>query len=266
MNKTSIEWVRNPGGGPGFTWNPITGCLNGCSYCYARKLANGRLKSRYLANRWYSPFGRAADLNLIDTPIGPNNSPGKDPFYPRFWKSRLYDPVHYNRAGIIDYESTKGIFVCNMGELFGNWVPPQWQEKIFQIIDYCPNDRFYLLTKQPQNLQKFSPFPDNCWVGVSVTNAEMLDLALLYLNNIEATIKYISFEPLLENPGVHADTFLRVVDWVIVGAQTKPTVCPQSEWVADIVVPAKQAGIPVFIKDNMKKCLGVGAVMQEMPK
>ena len=43
MNKTQIEWVRNPDGTQGYTWNPITGCLNGCEYCYARKLANGRL-------------------------------------------------------------------------------------------------------------------------------------------------------------------------------------------------------------------------------
>ena len=50
MQKTKIEWVKSPNGKQGYTWNPITGCLNGCPYCYARKLANGRLKSRYLAN------------------------------------------------------------------------------------------------------------------------------------------------------------------------------------------------------------------------
>jgi len=32
MNKTKIEWCD-------YTWNPITGCLNGCPYCYARKIA-----------------------------------------------------------------------------------------------------------------------------------------------------------------------------------------------------------------------------------
>ena len=50
MNRTKIEWCKNPNGTQGYTWNPITGCLNGCSYCYARKLADGRLKSRMLAN------------------------------------------------------------------------------------------------------------------------------------------------------------------------------------------------------------------------
>ena len=40
MNKTTIEWVVNPDGTQGYTWNPITGCLNSCLYCYARKIAN----------------------------------------------------------------------------------------------------------------------------------------------------------------------------------------------------------------------------------
>lgn len=33
MNRTKIEWTD-------YTWNPITGCLGGCSYCYARKMAH----------------------------------------------------------------------------------------------------------------------------------------------------------------------------------------------------------------------------------
>ena len=33
MNKSKIEWTD-------FTWNPVTGCLQGCEYCYARRMAN----------------------------------------------------------------------------------------------------------------------------------------------------------------------------------------------------------------------------------
>ncbi len=32
MNKTKIDWAD-------YTWNPVWGCLNYCSYCYARKTA-----------------------------------------------------------------------------------------------------------------------------------------------------------------------------------------------------------------------------------
>lgn len=35
MNKTKIDWpFENL-----YTWNPIFGCLHGCKYCYARKMA-----------------------------------------------------------------------------------------------------------------------------------------------------------------------------------------------------------------------------------
>lgn len=32
MNKTKIDWCDS-------TWNPVTGCLHGCEYCYARAIA-----------------------------------------------------------------------------------------------------------------------------------------------------------------------------------------------------------------------------------
>jgi len=31
-SKTKIDWCDS-------TWNPVTGCLHGCEYCYARKIA-----------------------------------------------------------------------------------------------------------------------------------------------------------------------------------------------------------------------------------
>ena len=33
MNKTKIDWCD-------YSWNPITGCLHECDYCYARKPGN----------------------------------------------------------------------------------------------------------------------------------------------------------------------------------------------------------------------------------
>lgn len=32
MDKTKIDWCDS-------TWNPVTGCLHGCEYCYARGIA-----------------------------------------------------------------------------------------------------------------------------------------------------------------------------------------------------------------------------------
>ncbi|GAH56539.1 unnamed protein product, partial [marine sediment metagenome] len=108
-------WVKNPDGTQGFTWNPITGCLNhdnglckgGGFPCYAYKLANGRLRQRYLENR---------EVGVLGGRYGTPGQAYSNPFYPRFWAEnspscRLYDPAFRYKP--------VGIFACDMGELFG---------------------------------------------------------------------------------------------------------------------------------------------------
>ncbi len=89
MNKTQIEWALNPDGTQGYTWNPITGCLNGCEYCYARRLANTRLRERYLANR-NIPSPKDVPFEYR---IGREMLVGNDPFYPRFWEDRIRETM-----------------------------------------------------------------------------------------------------------------------------------------------------------------------------
>ncbi len=93
---------------------------------------------------------------------------------------------------------SKGIFACDMSDLFGIGIPEKWIREVITECQLYPWHRFYLLTKQPQNLPQWSPFPENCYVGVSVTRNSQLDNALKYLKQIQATVKFISFEPLLE--------------------------------------------------------------------
>jgi len=257
VNKTKIEWVKNPDGSQGYNWNPITGCLNGCEYCYARKLANGRLFKRYTANNNYAPVfsdGKGIATDLVDT---------FDPFYPRFWPKRI--PTYFQGK-------PRGVFVCDMSDLFGAGIPEEWTREVLGTIKRSPNGwRFYLLTKQPQNLIKFSPFPDNCFVGVSATNWLMFSDALGHLATIEAKVKYISFEPLLGE--IKLDMLQemllpQVLDWVIIGAQTNPYRPPKIEWVTEIIRACDKAGIPVFIKDNLRKMYGYTndiKIRQEMP-
>jgi len=256
LNQTDIEWVRNPGGTPGYTLNPITGCLNhvngmckgGGFPCYAYRLANGRLRKRYLANNNLAP-------TIGDGPTPYNTSrliDSLDPFYPRFWPERILQPA----KGLSAYLKTKrkGIFVCDMSDLFGIGIPEDWTRQVLEQIKVFSQHRFYLLTKQPQNLIKFSPFPPNCWVGVTATNWLAFSDALGHLATVKAKVKFLSFEPLLER--IQFDMmqellFPRVINWVIIGAQTKPYKPPKIEWVREIVEAADRAGIPVFQKNNL---------------
>lgn len=266
MNRTKVEWVKNADGSQGYSWNPITGCLDKCGYCYARKLANGRLKAKYLANN-----------NLASCNEPNQKGYHADPFYPRFWPLRLKElqevksSIHVGGSiGVIRQRgmTPKGIFVCNMCEFFGDWVPAKWQREIFNVIRANSQHRFYFLTKQPWNAAKFSPFPDNCWIGVTVSNKQMAFYSsMYYFRLVQAKVKYISFEPLLESmtemlpPG---GGIIQNADWIIIGSQTKPYNPPKAEWVQDIVEAADKASKPVFLKDNLKPLLG-DRLRQELP-
>ena len=225
------------------TWNPITGCLGPrgdgarCPYCYAHKLANGRLKSLYLSN----PVVIAGDPN--------------DPFAPRFWQGRLLEPINHKQAA--------KIFVCDMGELFGDWLHPYFIDLVFNAIKQCPQHTFQLLTKQPQNLPKFE-YPDNCWVGVSVTHAKMMADAVSNLAVIEAGKRFISFEPLLEPIPVKG--LINFLDWIILGGKSgKDPFYPPLKWIVDIEDTAKEAGIPVFEKSNLVPYPSPKFLRQEFP-
>jgi len=221
-----------------------------CNYCYAKRLANGRLKPRYLAN------------SILPTHDEANHEAHHaDPFYPRFWPSRIIEPMNkYRRWGkhnaVLHEQSPKGIFVCDMGELFGDWVPREWQEAIFDTIVRCPQHRFYLLTKQPQNLIKFSPFPSNCWVGISVTNDLMFDRAIYHLGNFQAKTKFISIEPFLEPIKVNGwyQFNALVFQWLIVGGQSgRNKFYPPESWIQEIEDACDKDGIPVFEKNNLRE-------------
>jgi len=158
-----------------------------------------------------------------------------------------------------------------MSDLFGIGIPELWTAAILEQVRRNPDDRFYLLTKQPQNLIKFGPFPDNCWVGVTATNADMFADAIFYLNRIQAPVKYISFEPLLDWATVtNLDYALGKtgIKWALIGAQTKPFLPPKLEWVEEITRACDKAGIPVFHKDNLKPIFPIptNTLRQEMPR
>ena len=154
-------------------------------------------------------------------------------------------------------------------ELFGDWIKPEWMLSIFADIRYFPQHTFIFLTKQPQNLIKWSPFPRNYWVGVTATDGDMFVKAMDCLLEVKAEIKFISFEPLLN---WHIEAYIlegglkaQQLDWLIIGAQTKPYKPPKIEWVQEIELAAAKAKIPIFEKDNLQPLLG-RELIQEMPK
>ncbi len=203
-----------------YTINPVKGlCPMACSYCYARRM--------YKRFKW-------------DESIYYNND---------VWNGLIE----------LDHKPRQRIFVGSTIELFGDWVKEEWLDQIFRWVRGTPEHTFIFLTKQPQNLIKFSPFPDTCRVGVSATDRHMAHNAFKYLHDIKASVKFISFEPLLSwgndpvslQQSIYGGLTYAGIKWVIIGCQTKPTIYPKIEWVREIVEACDKAGIKVFLKNNL---------------
>lgn len=223
MNRTKIEWTD-------YTWNPITGCKNRCTYCYARKIP-----TRFKGTKAFL-YG----------------------FEPTFHLSRLKEPYRVKKPS--------KIFVCSMGEMFGNWVPINWQYRVQEVIRDNPRHIFQILTKFPQGIFFHLGSLKNCWMGVTITTQKTIyKLDRLYENTFASRlslcpVRFALFEPLLSKVQVSLSGF----DWIIIGAQTNPYRPPQKEWVDAIVKEADGYKIPVFLKNNLEPILGEN-LRQEFP-
>ena len=136
------------------------------------------------------------------------------------------------------------IFVCSLADLFGDWVPNEWIEKVLQAVKDNPQHTFQFLTKNPKRYLEFE-FPSNCWLGVTIDypNQQKIDL----LKKKKDNYKFISFEPLFGNM---SGLDISDIDLAIVGAMTGPgAIVPEKEWISSIRHPN------IFYKKNIKKYL-----------
>lgn len=170
------------------------------------------------------------------------------------WHPEVFD-------GLDKIPSGSKVFIGSTMELFGDWVKHEWMLFTMNEVRLHPDLTFIFLTKHSEHLPK--EFPDNCWVGVSATEATQYYDGVSNIAGIKASIKFVSFEPLLEqiNGGECAEEYrldsIKEFDWCIIGQQTPPSkkTEPKIEWIEEIVEACDYAGVPVFIKDNLSDLL-----------
>jgi protein gp37 len=306
LNKSKIEWCDS-------TWNPVTGCLHGCKYCYAEKIAKRFSKKDYRCKnccqcpdcsgdkecpegRWYI---KRETTHILDTPsyiFYPQKRQENYPygFEPTFHRYRLQEPSKKKKP--------KNIFVVSMGDLFGSWVPESWIDEVFQSCFNADHHRYMFLTKNPKRYNSIIDYTageergteeieiwNNMWFGTTITcQADMERIKNLEI--FSEGHKFLSIEPLQEKieldlSGIHCPVCgsinvyqdnpattpagippyycddcgewegqepARLIEWVIVGAETgrgaKP---PEPEWVQSIIDQCRDAGIPIFLKNNL---------------
>ncbi len=180
----------------------------------------------------------------------------------------LNQPLHWRKP--------RRVFVQSMGDLFHEKIPDIFIDRICAVMALCPEHTFLSLTKRPDRMIRWfrrnpeylwkrfilpevdkihSPWQSPCryiwplpnlWLGVSVETEKYLH-RINALNEIAATIKFVSFEPLLEDMNVV--DYLKYLNWVIVGPETGSGRRPCNiEWIENIVEQCDAAGVPVFVK------------------
>lgn len=260
--ETKIDWCTS-------TWNPITGCLRGCDYCYARKQAhrfagypaegkNHELASRMLVSKRYDDGGWSKE-HVCAYPYD---------FDPTFHRYRLGIPTKW--------EDPRVIFVCSMADLFGEWVPDEWIEDVFTACKAAPQHKYLFLTKNPQryrDLAKAGKLPDkpNFWYGSTVERYPEGDSqncwdAIFcpgYGEGCDRAHTFVSIEPIMGD--FREQGITNNVEWVIVGAETgnrAGKVIPQRKWIENITTLCEIAETPLFMKESLREIMGDDFIQQ----
>jgi protein gp37 len=209
--QTAIEWAE-------MTWNPTTGCTKispGCKNCYAATFSK-RLQAMGVAG-----YENGFAISLMN--------------------DRLEQPKKRSKPTIW--------FVNSMSDLVHEKVPFPYIDKIFDTIVDSPQHIFQILTKRPSRMVRYfrsRPVPPNAWLGVTVEDSKFGTPRIELLNKIEAQVKFLSVEPLLEDIG---KINLSKVQWVIVGGESGSQARPMNiDWARNIRDQCIAADVAFFFK------------------
>lgn len=217
FTNSNIEWAA-------WSWNPITGCLHGCKYCYARDIA---------------------------TRFNPNG------FTPTFHQERLSAPGNTKQGNPRWLGDTgyKNVFTCSMADLFGEWVPGEWIQAVIDTVAKNPKWTFLFLTKFPIRMAEFK-YPSNVWLGTTVDKQGAVERAETAFTKIKLSgfenICFLSCEPMLERLTF---TSLNMFDWVLMGGASKSTrtaeMHPPFDDIIYLYQQARKADCRVYMKTNL---------------
>ena len=209
--QSRIEWTEQ-------TWNPTTGCTKispGCKHCYAETMAR-RLEA----------MGAPGYENGFALTLHPE---------------RLPQPLKRRKPTLY--------FVNSMSDLFHEEVPDSFIDQVFSVIRQTPHHTYQILTKRADRLPEYfagRACPGNVWLGVSVEDREYGLPRIEHLRKVDAKVRFLSVEPLLEDLG---KLDLHGIHWVIVGGESGPKARPMApEWVEGVRQQALEADVAFFFK------------------
>jgi protein gp37 len=150
----------------------------------------------------------------------------------------------------IKWKKPSLIFVNSMSDTFHENAPIKFIKTIFEIMRRCPQHTFQILTKRPGIASSIitTHTPDNAWIGTTVCNKSEL-WKINELTHIDTPVRFVSFEPLLEDVGT---IDLAGIDWVIVGCESGPGArFMNTDWVRSIRDQCIASDVPFMFKQKM---------------
>lgn len=238
MQETNIGWTdfsvnflkyRNA---QGVTVWACVHASEGCRFCY----------SEALAKRW----GRGEAFTA-------ENMKGLTPYFDTNEASQVLKSKKI--AG-------KKVFVDDMTDLFGEWVPESIIVEHFKLFAQRPDVTFQILTKRSKRLLEISrsipglmDFP-HVHVGVSAEDQKTFDSRWEHLSLAEVSVRWISIEPLISPIDAQPMLYEYLDEWVwpdgvVIGGESGAghREMPLRETL-ELVRQLRQANIPIYFKQD----------------
>ena len=139
-----------------------------------------------------------------------------------------------------------------MSDLFHKEVPFSFIDSVFDTMEQADWHTYQVLTKRSSLLVRYLRrrygdgfAPPHIWLGVSVENEDNA-VRLKHLKSAQASVKFVSFEPLI---GPIGPVDLKGIDWAIVGGESGPRARPMAEeWALEIRDSCRKDGVAFFFK------------------
>jgi protein gp37 len=178
---------------------------------------------------------------------------GQDPTTVLRSKSNFNDPLKWKEP--------KRVFTCSWSDFFIEEADP-WRAEAWDIIKKTPHLTYQILTKRPERIVQCLPKDwgddgyENVWLGFSAENTKTFEKrADIFLNQINARIRFVSFEPLIESidPGIIREYDI-AFEWAIIGGESGNESGRyryrrmEWPWAIEIVNVLQILKIPVFVK------------------